>query len=343
MIRKANREPDFENMRLVLQKKIPHRPVLFDFIIGTEKKKMLVGIDYRDDTEFNRLITAIKAFDSAGYDFTPLIVSGMEFPRHYQAMGEAKTKSLNSEAIITDWESFNNYKWPDVKNADFSILTRAGKYLPGKSKFMPYSYDGILENIIGIIGFNNLCYMIYDDPELMGRICFEVGKRIEEYFTECLKYDEVGAIICNDDWGFNSQTMISPELLRKHVFPWYKKIVQKAHDAGKFALLHSCGYYYDIIDDIIDDMKFDGRQSYEDKIVPVEKAYSELYPRLAVIGGIDMNFLVRSSSQEVTKRCQNMLKMAKDQGGYALGSGNSIPDFVPDENYLALLKAGMEE
>jgi uroporphyrinogen decarboxylase len=38
-----------------------------------------------------------------------------------------------------------------------------------------------------------------------------------------------------------------------------------------------------------------------------------------------------------------MLKMAKDQGGYALGSGNSIPDFVPDENYLALLKVGMEE
>jgi len=36
------------------------------------------------------------------------------------------------------------------------------------------------------------------------------------------------------------------------------------------------------------------------------------------------------------------LKRAK-QGGYALGSGNSIPDYIPSENYLAMLKAGTED
>ena len=29
----------------------------------------------------------------------------------------------------------------------------------------------------------------------------------------------------------------------------------------------------------------------------------------------------------------------RDKGGYALGSGNSIADFVPLKNYLAMIKA----
>jgi uroporphyrinogen decarboxylase len=38
-----------------------------------------------------------------------------------------------------------------------------------------------------------------------------------------------------------------------------------------------------------------------------------------------------------------MLHMTKETGGYALGSGNSIPDYVPLENYKALLRAALEE
>lgn len=137
--------------------------------------------------------------------------------------------------------------------------------------------------------------------------------------------------------------MVSPDLLRKFVFPWYKKIVEKAHEKGKYAILHSCGYYYDIIEDIIEDMKFDGRQSYEDKIVPVEKAYQELHPRLAVLGGIDIDFLARASSDEVYARCKDMINMTKATGGYALGSGNSIPEYIPLENFKALLRAALED
>ena len=34
-----------------------------------------------------------------------------------------------------------------------------------------------------------------------------------------------------------------------------------------------------------------------------------------------------------------MLERAADKGGYALGSGNCIADFVPLKNYLAMIKA----
>lgn len=65
----------------------------------------------------------------------------------------------------------------------------------------------MLENVISLVGYENLCFMLYEDRELAADIFREVGERLFEYYVECLRYDGVGAVICNDDWGFNSQTI----------------------------------------------------------------------------------------------------------------------------------------
>lgn len=339
MIRAATREPDFSQLEKVLRKEKPSRTVLFEFIIGEEKKKILIGQEYDTSSPLKKIITNARAFDSAGYDFTPILIPGLEFPRKEDHHEGVQTKSLNAGGMISSWEELEQYHWPDLKNCSFSYIKEGANYLHPKAKWIAYSHDGILENAIGIIGYENLCYLIYDDYPLVETIFNEIGKRIHDYFLACLEYDDVGAIICNDDWGFNTQTLIAPEDLRKLVFPWYKKIVEAAHQKNKYAILHSCGYYQDIITDIIENMKFDGRHSYEDSIVPVEQAYQDLHKKIAVLGGIDLNFLMRSTSEEVYLRAKDLVIASKKWGGYALGTGNSVPDFIPNENFLALLKA----
>ena len=115
-----------------------------------------------------------------------------------------------------------------------------------------------------------------------------------------------------------------------------------AEGAGKPVILHSCGNFTKIIDDIIDDMKYDARHSYEDNIIPVEDAYESLNGRITVIGGMDVNFLTKKTPEEVEKRCRLMLERTWERGGYALGSGNSIASYIPDENYLAMIRAAHE-
>lgn len=342
MLRPRDWQPDFRNMELILKKKPAPRPVMFDFIIGSDKEKMLVGDEYRNTTELDRVITNVRAFDSAGFDHACIVVRGMTFPRKTEEHPGVQTKSLNVGATIVDWKSFSEYRWPELTDCDFSILEEAGKYLNPHVRFIPFSLDGILENTIGIMGYENLCLALYDDPDLVAAVFANVGKRIDQYFTECLKHDVVGAILCNDDWGFNTQTMLHPDILRKFVFPWYQKIVEKAHSCGKYAILHSCGYFGDIVEDIVDTMKFDGRHSYEDKIMPVEAAYEFLYPRIAVMGGIDIDFLARSTPEVIRDRTLRMLERTRIRGGYALGSGNSIPDYISNENYQAMLSAAYE-
>ncbi|MDD3129649.1 MAG: uroporphyrinogen decarboxylase family protein [Candidatus Izemoplasmatales bacterium] len=312
MLRKKTWEPDFANLELVLQKKKPKRPVFFDFIIGEDKEKMLIGDEHKTDSEFDRVVSTIKAFDSAGYDHAPIIIRGLSFTRKSDEKS-GQTKSLNSGATITDWDSFYNYQWPDINDCDFSIITKAGKYLSPKVKFVPFSLDGILENTIGIVGYENICMMLYDEPELVKKIFSNVGKRIRDYFAKCLEYPEVGAILCNDDWGFNTQTMLPPDVLRENVFPWYKEISDLVHSKGKYVILHSCGNYNSIIEDIVYDIKVDGRHSYEDNITPVEVAYDELSDKIAVLGGIDVDFLARSTPESIKLRSKKMLEKTRNR------------------------------
>lgn len=158
-------------------------------------------------------------------------------------------------------------------------------------------------------------------------------------YRHAMAKSSVAGLVVGDDWGFNTQTMLPVDIYRKYLFPWHKKIVALAHETGRPAILHSCGRYDMVIEDIIETMGYDARHSYEDNIVPVEQAYEQLYPRIAVLGGMDVNFLATASLAEITGRARGLLLQTMARGGYALGSGNSIPAYIPVPNYYAMLKA----
>lgn len=63
---------------------------------------------------------------------------------------------------------------------------------------------------------------------------------------------------------------------------------------------------------------------------------------IAIMGGIDVDFICRSSPEEVYERSKRMLESSSSRGAYALGSGNSIPEYVPDEGYVAMIKAALD-
>jgi uroporphyrinogen decarboxylase len=201
---------------------------------------------------------------------------------------------------------------------------------------------GVLENIIDLVGYETLCYMSLIDQELTEEIFTNIGSRLVDYYKIVVQYDSVGALIVNDDWGFKTQTMFDIETLRKYVFPWHKKIVEVIHKSGKPAILHSCGYMNDVMEDIIYDMKYDGKHSFEDGIIPVEEAINKWGDEIAIMGGIDLDFLVRSTPELIRTRARKLLEQTENKGAYALGSGNSIPDYVPYQNYFSMIRAVYE-
>ena len=245
--------------------------------------------------------------------------------------------SLNECSIISDWESFKNYPWPDPAAADYSIFDDAKPILIDKMKIILRAPNGVLANLMYFIGYDNLCYMIYDDPKLIQAISDAVGERLLEYYKLCIPNENIGALMYNDDWGFHTGPLFPPDFFQKYIFPWVRKFTEVAHKNGKPAMIHSCGNLGIIMDSIIDDLKFDGKHSFEDKIMPIETAYKTYSNRIALLGGIDMDFVCRASKEEIYNRSRNMLKLGKT--GYALGTGNSVPYFVPMENFFAMISA----
>ncbi|HBG26815.1 MAG TPA: hypothetical protein DDX75_06940 [Phycisphaerales bacterium] len=214
--------------------------------------------------------------------------------------------------------------------------------IDGNMKLITPGPYGMLEITIQLMGYNNLCYSLVDNPDLVKAVCDSIGERLLKHYQICLEYESVGAIFVNDDWGFKTQTMISPDDMKKYIAPWHKKFVAVAHNANRYAVMHSCGNLKNVMDVIVDDIGFDGKHSYEDTIMPVEEAYQKYGRQLAILGGIDLDFIVRSSPQQVYDRSLKMLELARDKGAYALGTGNSVPEYVPDENYFAMILAAVK-
>ena len=331
-------KPDFErNVHRILKGERPERATLFELFIDTAVCKKTVGHDFEDDTPLSVIKLRSEAMHALGYDFATCYASGVRFPP--QGTARKQTASLNAGAHITDWESFEAFKWPDMRVTDRDALLRAREFLPEGMKLIILGPGGVLENAIDLVGYDNLCFMLYEEPELVKCICDRIGAGLIDYYEAVADLDVVGALCYNDDWGFNTQTLISPPHLREYVFPWAKRIVELGHRNGKPCVLHSCGHYESIIEDIIGDMHFDARHSYEDNIVPVEQAYEALQGKIAVVGGIDVNFLCQKTPEEILARSLAMLQRTAERGGYALGSGNSIAQYVPTESLNAMRKA----
>ena len=73
--------------------------------------------------------------------------------------------------------------------------------------------------------------------------------------------------------------------------------------------------------------------------MPVEEAWETYHDRIAIMGGIDVDFMIRNSVEDVYKRSREMLERTSSIGSYALGTGNSVPEYLPMEKYFAMLKA----
>jgi uroporphyrinogen decarboxylase len=336
------RKPNFNNLLKVLQCEEPNRPTLFEFFLNKPLYEKLAGfvVEHGSNGMFDNKLR-IAAYANAGYDYTTVMGSTFSFSTN--EIQQKQTRSLNQGAPIFDRESFNSYLWAEPENYDYSSLDKSREYLPDGMKLIVWGPGGVLENVISLVGYDRLCYILVDDESLTHDIFDAVGSRLLKYYEICSKYDTVGALISNDDWGFKTQTMLSPADMRKYVFPWHKRIVETIHNEGKPAILHSCGNLDKVMDDIINNIGYEGKHSYEDNILPVEDAYERWHGEIAILGGIDLDFICRSSPEQIKERCKKMIKRTKGKGGYALGTGNSVPEYVPVENYMAMISVVHED
>jgi uroporphyrinogen decarboxylase len=93
-----------------------------------------------------------------------------------------------------------------------------------------------------------------------------------------------------------------------------------------------------VIEDIIE-IGVDGLHSFEKVIIEPQKFKDRYGRRIGMMGGVDMDNLCRMSEPDLRAYIRELLSVCMPNR-FALGSGNSVSNYVPVDNYLAMLDEG---
>jgi uroporphyrinogen decarboxylase len=106
--------------------------------------------------------------------------------------------------------------------------------------------------------------------------------------------------------------------------------------------LHSCGNLDTIYADLISTVGIDGKHSFEEAILPVQAFQARYGDRIAVLGGIDVDILASAAPEQVRAKTRFLIETCGARGRYAVGSGNSVPSYIPVENYLSMVDEALD-
>ena len=365
----AQPQPDFENLRRTILRQGPPGPVpLFELFADPGmvetvlEEKFPVNLHrYIEEPsaeptpdELPGLMKSLEMYVrfcyEMGYDYV-FMVTGFSVRRSFKVADDTAGAQnwLDGQRYwqdegsgpIQNWADFEAYPWPKPDEINHLALEFVNRIVPEGMKIAAFGYGGVFENSTWLMGLEPFSYALRDQPDLVEAICQRVGELATATAAHAATIDNVDMMFLSDDLGFYSGTLVSPDVIRRYVVPHYKKISEATHRAGNLLIFHSCGNVYKLMDDFIDDVGIDAKHSYEDKILPVEEAYRRWGDRVAVLGGVDMDLLGRGTEEQVRARTRQILEVCGAKGtGYALGTGNTAANYIPRQNYLAMLDEG---
>ncbi len=331
-------------------------PPLFEYLIDEVHRRSIItdlcGREWVEhapgDRESQRRSydNFIEVWHRLGYDFVRLEI-GLPFPSH-TLLGEDVTAAHHGRSwadehrgAIESWADFERYPWPSVEKMDFSPLEYVSGHLPEGMGLITNHAAGPFEIATQIMSYEGFCLALYDQPELAAAVAGRVGALLESYSRQLIELPNVIALFQGDDMGFRSGTLVAPESLRTLFLPWHQRLARIAHEHGVPYFLHSCGDVSAVMEDFISTVGIDGKHSFEDAILPAPDFHSRYGDRIATLGGVDMDILAGSTPERVRARTLELMSACAPRGRFAIGSGNSIPSYVPLENYLAMVNAAL--
>jgi uroporphyrinogen decarboxylase len=278
-----------------------------------------------------------------GYDFVRY-EEGLPLPEKKLLAADVGPVSTKERAwadeyhgAIASWDDFEKYPWPRVEEFDFFPFEYLSRHLPDGMGLISCHAGGVFEHLSWIMSLEGLSIALCEDPDLVRAVAEKLGELMTGFYRHILDLDNLIAVFPGDDMGFRTATLVSPDALRTYTLPWHKKFAAMTHAKGLPYFLHSCGMILKVLDDLVNDVRIDGKHSYEDAIIPVQDFQSMVRGKIAVLGGVDINILSGGTPEEVRNRTRYLLRVCGARGRYAIGSGNSVPSYVPVENYLAMI------
>lgn len=242
------------------------------------------------------------------------------------------------EYPVTDWESWNRVKEERVRfdnirerlpeNWEELVREYRDRDYPLGIGGLPFGNFGTLAHIMG---YDNLFYAYYEDPELVHDIIGTFTDLWIAVLSEILKDVELDYIEFWEDISGNLGPMVSPATMREFMLPYYRRITDfcRAHGVELF-FVDTDGDCSSIIPVFLDSginvmYPFEVHAGMD--VLKVRRDF----PQLACTGGIDKLAIScgREKIDELLAHVRETLKL----GGYIPHGDHLIPPEVDFENF----------
>ncbi len=347
MTHKENFTPDYTNILKVLYNQRPDYLPLYEHHIDAPFISKCVGerleIVSNRPSELEEYFRKVTGFwKSNGYDAFDYEAAICDIiPGHGAIMG-------GMAGPIQTRDDFDKYPFEDIPRIFWETYTprleAIRRVLPAGMKAYGGCGYGIFESAQDLVGYEYLCLMQYLDPDLFADLFVRIGDLFVELWTKMVR--DYGDIFVfhrmGDDLGYKTSTLLAPDIIRTHILPQHKRVIDVVHAAGKKFLLHCCGNIFDIMPDILA-CGIDAKHSNEDQISPFDTWIERYGDQIGLFGGFDMNCLILNPYDVVFEKVLTEgVRFRAAAKGYGLGSGNSIPDYMSIEGFNAMVDAVFE-
>jgi uroporphyrinogen decarboxylase len=274
----------------------------------------------------------IRVMEFIGLELIRVFPAGILWP----GLPTSTTAPPPAVGPIQSWPDFESYPWPRIEQINFADIEWFNRNLPDNMAMWTMTY--LFQMVSNLFGFEPLCMMLYEDRNLVKAVTEKVATFYLQYTETLCQFSRFGAINIGDDMGHKTGTLVSPADLREIFIPWHQQIIQTAHDHGKLGLFHSCGQIEAVMDDLLDTVRIDAKHSTQDVVEPIARVKQKYGDRVALLGGVDVDFILRAAPDHVRDYTKNILSACAPSGGFALGVGNWVQNEIPLDNYLAILE-----
>jgi len=336
--------PDFERLKKAMRHEEPDRVPLVEGTIAYEIQSQFLGRKIKGDD----LGGQVEFWSKAGYDHFPLTVGMMnpgEITRESSIVGLVenvlkkeekgeKPWAIEEKGVITNHEDFERFPWEEAARVDLSKFQKVQPFLPEGARILAFS-GKVFTLPWMLMGFQNFCMSLYLQEDLVARVIKKVGEIQVGAVKQILGIPKLGGIWAIDDLSYGSGPMVDPKIFRKYVFPWYEEMASLCKKNDLLFFFHSDGNIWPVIEDLIA-LGIDALHPIDPTCMDIREVKKKVGQKVGILGNIDTDLLARGTPEEVREVTMKTIQDIAPGGGFALGSGNSVPSWAKFENYQAM-------
>lgn len=219
------------------------------------------------------------------------------------------------EPALKDWSLLDDYQLPDLANPVRYEQARQ-VFAQERERFRLGSLPGFP---FAICRYLRKMEVYFQDLWLHRREIDELHRRVTALLEQVIvRYAEAGAdgIFFCEDWGIQDRLLIHPRQWREIFKPLFARLCGTARDCGLYVLMHSCGYNWDILDDLAE-VGIKALQFDQTRIYGHERLAAKLRSnRVALYSPVDIQqVLPRGNREEIRAEAFNMVRLFGGQEG----------------------------